>query len=350
MIIKAKMKNRFKAFIPMNRVVIIFIIIPIILVLLLSSCSLFEHDLGISKLESKLGSGIEDEHGAGSRDNSGHGRENGTHDSDNQDRDEDKRKGGDKENDEILNPEGTTIAERFLPPPGFERIQVDENSFGAYLRNLPLKPDGTKVKYYNGKTKPHDVHEAVIDIDVGNRDLQQCADAVMRLRAEYLYGRKMYDKISFNFVCEFKADYATWMQGNRIVVKRNDAYWVKRTGYSDDYESFKQYLDMVFAYAGTESLEKEMKKVKLSDMQIGDVFLKGSLPGHCVIIVDMAENEDTGEKLFMIAQSYMPAQDIHILKNDNDKSISPWYSANFGQILKTPEWKFTDDQLYRFDD
>ncbi|NLC67809.1 MAG: DUF4846 domain-containing protein [Clostridiaceae bacterium] len=333
----------------MNRVVTISIIIPIILVLL-SSCSLFEHDLGTGKLESKLGSELENGQGTVTRDNSGHGRDNGTHGSDNQDRDKDKEKGGDKEKGIIINPEGTTIEERFLPLPGFERIQVDENSFGAYLRNLPLKPDGTKVKYYNGKTKPHDVHQAVIDIDVGNRDLQQCADAVMRLRAEYLYGRKMYDKISFNFVCGFKADYATWMQGNRIVVKGNDAYWVKRTSYSDDYESFRQYLDMVFAYAGTESLEKEMKNVNLSDMQIGDIFLKGSLPGHCVIIVDMAENKETGEKLFMIAQSYMPAQDIHILKNNNDKSISPWYSLNFGEFLRTPEWEFTANQLYRFED
>ena len=249
----------------------------------------------------------------------------------------------------IINSDGTSIIERFSPPEGFERIYVEEDSFGAFLRNLPLKPYGSKVKYFDGRIKSKDVYEAVIDIDIGNRDLQQCADAVMRLWAEYLYDKKMYDKIHFNFVCGFKADYKTWMQGNRIIVKGNDAYWVKQTDYSDDYESFRQYLDMVFAYAGTESLEKEMKKINLEDMEIGDVFLKGSLPGHCVIVVDMAENNETGEKLFMIAQSYMPAQDIHILKNNNDSSLSPWYSMNFDKNLKTPEWEFTKDQLYRFE-
>ncbi len=249
----------------------------------------------------------------------------------------------------IINSDGTSIIERFSPPEGFERIYVEEDSFGAFLRNLPLKPYGSKVKYFDGRIKSKDVYEAVIDIDIGNRDLQQCADAVMRLWAEYLYDKEMYDKIHFNFVCGFKADYKTWMQGNRIVVKGNDAYWVKQTDYSDDYESFRQYLDMVFAYAGTESLEKEMKKINLEDMEIGDVFLKGSLPGHCVIVVDMAENNETGEKLFMIAQSYMPAQDIHILKNNNDSGLSPWYSMNFDKNLKTPEWEFTKDQLYRFE-
>lgn len=60
-------------------------------------------------------------------------------------------------------------------------LRLSEGSFAEYLRNLPLKPHGTKVKYYNGEEKPNDVYVAVIDIDVGTRDLQQCADAVIRL-------------------------------------------------------------------------------------------------------------------------------------------------------------------------
>ncbi|HOP99614.1 MAG TPA: DUF4846 domain-containing protein [Acetivibrio clariflavus] len=52
----------------------------------------------------------------------------------------------------------------------------------------------------------------------------------------------------------------------------------------------------------------------------------------------------------MIAQSYMPAQDIHVLKNFNGTEISPWYSLNFGDVLNTPEWTFYKDQLMRFRD
>ena len=115
--------------------------------------------------------------------------------------------------------------------------------------------------------KRGDFHEAVLDIDVGERDLQQCADAVIRLRAEYLYGRGLYDAIHFNFTNGFKADYATWMQGNRIMVDGNTAYWVQRTGASNDYSSFRNYLDMVFAYAGTLSLSVEMQSVPLAPRQ-----------------------------------------------------------------------------------
>ncbi len=107
-------------------------------------------------------------------------------------------------------------------------------------------------------------------------------------------------------------------------------------------------MDMVFAYAGTISLAQELKPVAIEDMRIGDVFIQAS-PCHCVIVVDMAQNTETGEKLFMIAQSYMPAQDIQILKNYNDESISPWYSVDFGDVLNTPEWKFNKGDLKRFE-
>jgi hypothetical protein len=253
-----------------------------------------------------------------------------------------------KVKESLINVSGNTVQERIKVPEGFERVKVEENSYGQYLRTLPVKPDGTKVKLYNGQVKNKDVHAAVLDIDVGDRDLQQCADAAIRLRAEYLYRQGLYNKIHFNFTNGFKADYPTWMNGSRIAVEGNKAYWVKKTGYSNEYSSFRKYLDMVFAYAGTLSLSKEMKEVPLEDMKIGDVFIKGEGPGHAVIILDMAENKTTGEKIFIIAQSYMPAQNIHILKNMQNEGLSPWYSVNFGETLSTPEWQFKKDQLMRF--
>lgn len=249
----------------------------------------------------------------------------------------------------LINANGQTMQERIRVPDGFERINVDKNSFGQYLRDLPVKPHGTKIKLYNGEVTEKNVHVAVLDIDVGNRDLQQCADAVIRLRAEYLYSQGLYKRIHFNFTNGFNGDYWKWMNGNRIVVKGNNTYWVKNTNYSKDYSSFRKYLDVVFAYAGTLSLSQEMKNEPIENMQIGDVFLKGATPGHAVIVLDMAEDKKTGEKIFLTAQSYMPAQSIHILKNPEDATLSPWYSTNFGDTLKTPEWDFDKNQLMRFE-
>jgi hypothetical protein len=248
----------------------------------------------------------------------------------------------------LINEDGKFISERIDVPKGFERTPVEAGSFGAYLRSLPLKPHGSPVLYFNGDTKPADVHVAVLDIDIGDRDLQQCADAAMRLRAEYLYSKGEFEEIHFNFTNGFRADYSKWIQGYRVAVSGNKTSWIKKTGEASDYRNFRRYLDIVFAYAGTASLAKELNTIDIKDMQIGDVFIKGGSPGHCVLIVDMAKNKETGEKLFLLAQSYMPAQDIHLLKNPNNNENNPWYALKTGENLDTPEWDFSAEQLMRF--
>lgn len=205
------------------------------------------------------------------------------------------------------------------------------------------------MHFFNGEEKPNKVAAAVLDIDVGKKDLQQCADAVMRLRAEYLYKNKRYAELHFNFTNGFKADYTKWRNKQRISVSGNKVSWTNTTKESESYQSFREYLDKVFTYAGTASLAKELKAIPLKDMQIGDVFIKGGSPGHAVIIVDMAVNPKTNKKLFMIAQSYMPAQNIHVLINKNNVALSPWYELdeNAEQIF-TPEWTFGKEELRRF--
>lgn len=249
----------------------------------------------------------------------------------------------------IINPTGATIKERFSEPPNFIRIHSEQNSFGEFLQNLSLKPHGTLVHYYNGQEKPNKVAAAVLTMDVGNKDLQQCADAVMRLRAEYLLKIKQYDALHFNFTNGFNASYSKWRAGNRIAVKGNMVSWVKITKESQSYQSFREYMNMVFNYAGTASLTKELKSIPLSQMQIGDVFIKGGSPGHAVIVVDMAVNTKTNKKVFMIAQSYMPAQDIHILINKNKPTFSPWYDLEeTAEHIYTPEWTFEATELKKF--
>ena len=84
-----------------------------------------------------------------------------------------------------------TVKTRFTLPEGYTRLTPENNSFAHYLQNLPLKPEGTIALNYDGSVKqPDDVYSAVVNIDVGEKDLQQCADAIMRLRAEYLFAQQ----------------------------------------------------------------------------------------------------------------------------------------------------------------
>lgn len=249
----------------------------------------------------------------------------------------------------VVNKDKNTIKGRYGVPDGYERVKVQEKSFGEFLRNSKLEKYGEKVKYYDGRIKDKDnVYDSVFAVDIGDKDLHQCADAVMLLRAEYLYQNQKYDEISFNFVGGFKAEYKMWRQGYRINVGQRNCSYYKGAKPDNSYSTFRKYMDLVFAYSSTLSLDKELKSVNVGDIQIGDVFIEGGSPGHCVIVVDMAQNKTTGEKIFMIAQSYMPAQQTQLLINPNDESLSPWYSLNFGDTLNTPEWTFSSNQLKRF--
>lgn len=98
------------------------------------------------------------------------------------------------------------IASEIRPPAGFRRIRLASGSLGVWLGHLPLKQEGAPVLLYNAEPKVNQsAHVAVVDIDTGTRDLQQCADAVIRLRAEYLYSRKRFDDIHFNFTSGHEA-------------------------------------------------------------------------------------------------------------------------------------------------
>jgi len=244
-----------------------------------------------------------------------------------------------------------TIASEIPLPDGYKRITVEANSFAQWLRHLPLKKKDTPVYLYNGKKKMNqNAHFAVVDIDTGTKNLQQCADAVIRLRAEYLYSRSQYSAIHFTFTSGDEASFTKWAAGYRPVVNGNKVQWVKNAGADSSYGNFHRYLTTVYIYAGTYSLSKELKTRKdIHEMSIGDVFIEPGFPGHAVIVVDMAENKENGEKVFLLAQSFMPAQDIHVLKSPDNAGLSPWYDLEFGRTLRTPEWRFKDTDLKYFD-
>jgi hypothetical protein len=111
-------------------------------------------------------------------------------------------------------------------------------------------------------------------------------------------------------------------------------------------QSFASFMDLVYSYCGTYSLSRQLQPVS-GDIQPGDVFVQGGFPGHAVIVISVAENE-FGRQIFMLAQGYMPAQDIHILRNPGNTELSPWYSIEEIYPLITPQWKFNKGSLMRW--
>ncbi|MBK9759037.1 MAG: DUF4846 domain-containing protein [Flavobacteriales bacterium] len=235
----------------------------------------------------------------------------------------------------------STLSERYAPPRGFVRTPGNEGSFSAFLRRLPLKPEGSQVHLFNGDLKRwQGAQAAVIDMSVGAKDLQQCADAVMRLRAEYLFSTDQTANIQFSFTNGFSAPFARWIKGERITVKGNECAWVPGAKPGATHHDLLNYLQVAFTYAGTLSLSKELEDASALPVQPGDLFIHGGSPGHAVIVADVATSA-LGEQVFMLAQSYMPAQEIHVLRNLENTELSPWYKMDQGSELLTPEWRFS---------
>jgi hypothetical protein len=235
----------------------------------------------------------------------------------------------------FINPTGKTIITRFNLPEGYSFSPVQENSWGYFLRSLPLKPDGSEVKAYDGTVKPnYQTYLAVVDLPIGKKDLHQCADAVMRLRADYLFSQSRFKEISFRQASGKTFSYTTWLAGR-----------------TPDKTNLWTYLESVFNTANTTSLNQQLKLKAVNTLEIGDVFVTGPPPGysygHAIIVVDKCINKE-GKVKFMLAQSYMPAQEIQILDNPANPGC-PWYDLDFGQTLDTPEWDFTSSQLKTFE-
>lgn len=252
-----------------------------------------------------------------------------------------------EESTSLINGEGMTIESRVLTPEGFTRGEAKEGSFTAFLRGYAVKEAEAPVLLYDKREKGNQsAHVAVLKLPLEQEDLQQCADSVMRVYAEYFYSEKKYDQIAFHFTNGFLAEYTKWQQGYRIAVNGNQVIWVKQKGYDDSYETFQSYLRMVFSYAGTLSMEQEARAITLKELRVGDVFLHGGSPGHVVMVLDICENE-RGEKAFLLGQGYMPAQEFHILKNPMHEEDPWYYETELSYPLTTPEYTFEEGSLKR---
>lgn len=247
----------------------------------------------------------------------------------------------------LIQPEGMTLETRIAVPEGYKRIEVSEDSLAYFLRTYPLKENGAEVLLYDGTPKKNqNAHAAVFTLPLEQQDLQQCADSVMRVYAEYYWLGGQFDRIAFHFTNGFLAEYSKWRDGYRIQVDGNSVSWVKTEEYDDSYEAFREYMRMVFIYAGTLSMDTEAEPIAEEDMQIGDVFLYGGSPGHVVMIVDICENTD-GKKAFLLAQGYMPAQEFHLLKNVEYEDDPWYYEENLTYPFITPEYTFEEGSLKR---
>lgn len=232
--------------------------------------------------------------------------------------------------------DGNTIRTRYKEPEDFKRVSVAPGSFEEFLQNLPLKPIDTLPKLYNGEIKQDSLmgFSSVVDMDIDSIDIQHSHESIIRLRAEYLYKTKQFDKISFIVKGNIPLDFNRWLQGYRIEASGNNLKLKKiNQEIKMNQENFRAYLRDVFYYTDAESFRKNLRLIKDDDNNnefgIGTIIMSNHAPYYTVIVVDMIEMTETHpygyseEPGVLVATGNSPAQEIAIVRGYDWLGIFP---------------------------
>ena len=235
-------------------------------------------------------------------------------------------------------PSTVPLSERFPAPAGFERVEVPTGSFSSWLRDLPVRTDRTQVLSYRGErlARPS---AAVLLVDVGSRDLMQCADSILRLHAEYLWSDGRSREAAYRFTSGDETRWADWTRGERFVIRGNQVERKTGAARPSHHGSYRAWLDLVFTYAGTTSLARDTPSpAPASPVAAGDFYVDPGFPGHAVLVLDVVEKGTV--RLGLIGQGFMPAEEIHVLKSEQavEGTWFPLPDASHPS-LATPSWR-----------
>jgi hypothetical protein len=236
-------------------------------------------------------------------------------------------------------PDGS-LEDRFPVPPGYTRVKVPPGSFSEWLRTLPMAPEGTPAKSFDGKetlAADDDFLAGVVAIDTGNPDLQQSSDVIIRLHAEYLWSRGEKEKISYLSATKLNMPLSRWEKGQRLIPNGPNVFWVIKGKPAEvDHAEFRRYLDAVFNWANSTSLSPRSTPVgEPKDLVAGDFFLQSGEPNHVAVVLDVAD-KPSGERVALLGQARNPAESIHVVRPGK---ATPWFSVRPPVPVLTPHSK-----------
>jgi len=190
-------------------------------------------------------------------------------------------------------------------PEGYIIDQFPENSFSRFIQSLPLK-DGPVISDYTGKRVINPIYRVMAVVDLPllfNSDLEQCADFSMRIWADFhLKTGRMDSLYLFN-------------------------YDGKKQYFNKEHDTYRTFLKRAFSVSNSHSLKMGCRKIEPARLKPGDLIVQnddGGI-GHVSMIMNSARRS-TGEVLYLVGFSFMPAQEFHI-ENAMKYGTSGWFGA-----------------------
>jgi len=243
----------------------------------------------------------------------------------------------------------SNIGEISPPSKDFYRIEVKKNSFADFLRKLSLKKPGSNVVNYRGgvfKSGADTSVAFVVDMDIAGRRLEQCMDILIRLYAEYLWGKKQMANFILPLPGGHWLEWQDWKMGFRPVFKGIDVSMFRSAQPDSSHQSYTAFLNTIYSESHTQQFYHAYQPIERREVKIGDIIIKKGTKGHAIMIMDLTKNEH-GQMMALIGNGDTPACQFFLL---NYKTKNPWIPLNFDQeTLTLPlKRKMTWDGLRRF--
>jgi hypothetical protein len=238
------------------------------------------------------------------------------------------------------------LAHRVPLPVGYTEVPAAPGSFAEWLRHLPALPPGASVVTTEGLVITTDADPgvaAVLDLDV--RPDQECADVILRLRAEWLRRQGREGEIVFNLTGPGEISWPEWTRGMRPVLHGQQVGFERRGEPGDSREAFDGYLRAVCAWCSTVSLAKDGVPAAAGDLRIGDYVSRPELgsAGHAMLVVDLARSED-GRVVALFAEGLMPAQTPHAIRGNGPAG---WVEVDPSADFDVLAWRRFEWSLHR---
>jgi hypothetical protein len=206
------------------------------------------------------------------------------------------------------------VSYRFQPPSGFERVSVSDGTFGAILRDLKLKPEGTNARNQKGEDiLCEDEIISVIDERPLPTKESKGAEAVLKLWGAYRWSKGRTNEISFGLDNGQRAQWKDWRDGLRPRAHEGRMLFVQVGVPDGSQANYLKYLTFVAENAGSISLKRDLEVVVPDHLAPGDVIVSSEgNQGRAALVLDICRNPHTGERLLLLGMGGENGSDIYI--------------------------------------
>jgi murein DD-endopeptidase MepM/ murein hydrolase activator NlpD len=207
-----------------------------------------------------------------------------------------------------------SLSRRVPTPPSYRRITLVKNSFGDWIRHLPVRTDRTVPLTYSSQPVQGTPFASWMVVDLPllfRQDLEQCADWALRFWHDY---QKQVGYGESRWLLRY--------DGTRISLGE----WRRTHGES---ASDRDFLRWSFTHANTHSQKAGLRPVTdEASLLPGDLLVQNNTGGigHTTVILDICENQH-GERLYLAGFGFMPAQEFHVERAPEVHGYDGWFTA-----------------------